>query len=146
VKYPLRDFNGEMRSRLRQQHHEFVAAITRQYIGMAQPGFNAFRHQFQYAYREMFRAEIDSTALAEIRATANRGWPLGGERFKDAVEQALACSVRPPKRTEPSAVVARMKSGAGVEKIDDGASSWIAPNGSPLGGRPAACIRATGLD
>ncbi len=36
-----------------------------------------------------------------------------------------------------------IRGSSGVEKIDDGASSWIAPNGSPLGGRPAACIRAT---
>jgi len=54
------------------------------------------------AYRDLFRSELDSTELSEIRDTVNRGWPLGGERFKDQIERALACAARPPKRGRPA--------------------------------------------
>ena len=56
----------------------------------------------QLAYRDLFRSELDSTELSEIRDTVNRGWPLGGERFKDQIERALACAARPPKRGRPA--------------------------------------------
>jgi putative transposase len=52
----------------------------------------------QQAYRELFRNELDSSELGEIRDTVNRGWPLGGERFKDEIESALKYATRPPKR------------------------------------------------
>ncbi len=55
----------------------------------------------QQAYRELFRSELDPGEIAEIRNTANRGWPLGGERFKDEIEQALKRSARPPRRGRP---------------------------------------------
>ena len=53
----------------------------------------------QRAHRELFRSELDSGELGEIRDTVNRGWPLGGERFKDEIERALKCAARPPKPT-----------------------------------------------
>jgi REP-associated tyrosine transposase len=56
----------------------------------------------QSAYRELFRSELDASELSEIRDTVNRGWPLGGERFKDEIERALKCAVRPPKRGRPT--------------------------------------------
>jgi len=56
----------------------------------------------QQAYRELFRSELDSSELSEIRGTVNRGWPLGSERFKDQIEMALQCVARPPKRGRPS--------------------------------------------
>ena len=56
----------------------------------------------QQAYRELFRSELDSSELGEIRDTVNRGWPLGGERFKDEIESALKCATRPPKRVRPA--------------------------------------------
>ncbi len=56
----------------------------------------------QRAYRELFRVELDAKDLGEIRDTVNRGWPLGGERFKDEIEKAPKCAVRPPKRGRPS--------------------------------------------
>ena len=56
----------------------------------------------QIAYRELFRTELEARELAEIRDTANRGWPLGGDRFKDEIERALQCAARPPKRGRPS--------------------------------------------
>ena len=56
------------------------------------------RHQ---AYRELFRSELDSNELGEIRDTVNSSWPLGNDRFKDEIESALKCAVRPPKRGRP---------------------------------------------
>jgi putative transposase len=56
------------------------------------------RHE---AYRSLFRSELDSVELAEIRDTANRGWPLGSDRFKDEIAQALQRATRPPKRGRP---------------------------------------------
>ena len=55
----------------------------------------------QSAYRELFRTELDSKELAEIRSAANCGWPLGSDRFKDEIERALSCAVRPPKPGRP---------------------------------------------
>ncbi len=55
----------------------------------------------QRAYRELFRAELDSKELTEIRVAANCGWPLGSDRFKDEIERALKCAVRPPKMGRP---------------------------------------------
>ena len=56
----------------------------------------------QRAYQELFRCELDAKDLGEIRDTVNRGWPLGGERFKDEIESALKCAARPPKRGRPA--------------------------------------------
>ncbi len=55
----------------------------------------------QSAYRELFCGELDSKELAEIRIAANCGWPLGSDRFKDEIERALKCAVRPPRRGRP---------------------------------------------
>ena len=56
----------------------------------------------QRAYRELFRSELDSSELGQIRDTVNSGWPLGSDRFKDEIESALKCVVRPPKRGRPA--------------------------------------------
>ena len=56
----------------------------------------------QRAYRGLFRSELDSGELGEIRDTVNSGWPLGSDRFKDEIEQTLRSSVRPPKRGRPA--------------------------------------------
>jgi len=53
------------------------------------------------AYRALFRGYIDQRELQEIRETANRGWPLGSEQFKDQVEMALRRTVRPGKQGRP---------------------------------------------
>ena len=55
----------------------------------------------QYAYRALFDMGLDAEVLDEIRATVNRGWPLGSERFKDEIARALRCAVRPPKWGRP---------------------------------------------
>ncbi|MBI4194887.1 MAG: transposase [Betaproteobacteria bacterium] len=56
----------------------------------------------QSAYRALFRSELALTELNEIRDTVNCGWPLGGERFRDEIERALARTARPPKRGRPA--------------------------------------------
>jgi putative transposase len=55
----------------------------------------------QAAYRTLFRTELDSAALAEIRDSTNRGWPLGSERFKDEIARTLLRATRPPQRGRP---------------------------------------------
>ncbi len=56
----------------------------------------------QTAYRELFRSELESKEIGEIRDTVNKGWPLGSERFKDEIERALRRAARPPKRGRPT--------------------------------------------
>ena len=46
------------------------------------------------AYIELFRDHVDEE-LPAIRAEINRSGILGGERFKDEIEAALARRVRP---------------------------------------------------
>ncbi len=43
----------------------------------------------QAAYRQLFRRRIGETTLDEIRAATNKGWVLGTERFRKAVEEVL---------------------------------------------------------
>jgi putative transposase len=56
----------------------------------------------QEAFRALFRDQLDDAALAEIRSTVNRGWPIGSERFKNEIEQVLRRAARPPKRGRPA--------------------------------------------
>lgn len=56
----------------------------------------------QEAYRALFREGFDARDVEEIRATINRGWPLGGDPFKDDIETALRRAARPPKRGRPT--------------------------------------------
>ena len=53
------------------------------------------------AYRALFQHLIDENLLQEIRATLHQGRVLGTERFKDAMEAALARRVRPGKPGRP---------------------------------------------
>lgn len=43
----------------------------------------------QAAYRQLFRRRIGAATLDEIRAATNKGWVLGTDRFRKAVEQVL---------------------------------------------------------
>lgn len=43
----------------------------------------------QAAYRQLFRSELDQEAVDDIRKAANRGQPLGGERFRETIEAAM---------------------------------------------------------
>ena len=65
-------------------------------------GLGATAEERQHAYRELFRSELDASELSDIRNSANRGWPLASERFKDEVERALKRAARPPRRGRPS--------------------------------------------
>lgn len=47
------------------------------------------------AYRALFRYQLDDAALTDIRASLNKGLPVGAERFKDQIQAAVASSVRP---------------------------------------------------
>ncbi len=63
----------------------------------------------QRHYRELFQNELGERTLREIRDTVNRGWPLGGERFRDEVERVLQRVARPPKRGRPRMDAAAVK-------------------------------------
>ena len=58
------------------------------------------RHQ---AYRGLFRDQLDSARLQEIRESLNQCRVLGGERFKDEIEAVLSRRVRPGKAGRPKA-------------------------------------------
>jgi putative transposase len=77
----------------------------------------------QQAYRDLFSTELDARELVEIRDAANRGWPLGSDRFKDEIEQALRRAVRPPrrgrppKRKAPPTIVEQQRASYRIEKL-----------------------------
>ncbi|HMW72469.1 MAG TPA: transposase, partial [Cellvibrionaceae bacterium] len=56
------------------------------------------------AYRALFRTELDTAAIADIRLALNQGQPLGGTRFIEQIERATGQRRearprgRPPKR------------------------------------------------
>lgn len=54
------------------------------------------------AYRALFRAHLEEEVLDEIRKAANRGLPLGNDRFREQVEAALGrrMGLRPRGRRE----------------------------------------------
>jgi len=54
----------------------------------------------QRAYRELCRALPDST-LANIREATNKGWALGGKRFRDEMATLLARRTHPRPRGRP---------------------------------------------
>jgi putative transposase len=56
----------------------------------------------QAAYRALFDTELSGIDLKTIRTTVNQGWPLGGDRFKNEIEQALKRVANPPKRGRPT--------------------------------------------
>lgn len=53
------------------------------------------------AYLELFRNELEPTQLDEIRASANAGYALGGERFRKKIEAALGRRAAPGKAGRP---------------------------------------------
>jgi putative transposase len=55
----------------------------------------------QAADRALFGTELSAIELKTIRTTVNQGWPLGGDRFKNEIEQALKRAANPPKRGRP---------------------------------------------
>jgi putative transposase len=57
--------------------------------------------QRRQVYHDLCSRELTTEELTEIRESIVRGWPLGGERFKDEIENALHRPVRPLKRGRP---------------------------------------------
>lgn len=74
-----------------------VVTLDPQYLALEQTA-----EERQLRYRALFVPPLEDRQLEEIRQTVNRGWPLGGERFKDDIERALQMAARPPKRGRPS--------------------------------------------
>jgi putative transposase len=56
------------------------------------------------AYLELFRGELESMELQEIRTSANAGYALGNERFRREMAVALGRRVGPGKPGRPSEV------------------------------------------
>ena len=43
----------------------------------------------QWAYRDLFRSELDSRGITELRMALTQGQPLGGSQFIDQIERAI---------------------------------------------------------
>jgi len=59
----------------------------------------------QAAYRGLFATAVDQADLAEIRDCTHKGWALGNERFRDAIEalgqrRATSKGVGRPRKRE----------------------------------------------
>jgi len=52
-------------------------------------------------YRELFKSGFDTNVLDDLRACLQSGTPLGGERFKEQIEQVLKVKVGQVKRGRP---------------------------------------------
>jgi len=52
-------------------------------------------------YRDLFRTSFDGGELDEVRGCLQSGTPLGNDRFKDQIEQALKIKVGQTKRGRP---------------------------------------------
>ena len=55
----------------------------------------------QSAYRDLFCFHVDDALIKDIRMAINKGLALGGERFKDEIEQLHNRRVRPAKMGRP---------------------------------------------
>jgi putative transposase len=54
------------------------------------------------AYLDLFRSEIEPEELENIRSSANAGYALGSERFRNEIERALGRRAGPGKPGRPS--------------------------------------------
>ena len=48
-------------------------------------------------YRELFRADLEASALQEIRDSVNQSRPLGSKRFQEQIEETLKRRLQPGK-------------------------------------------------
>src|SRR5271168_3320286 len=53
------------------------------------------------AYRELAQAPLDSAMLDEIRTCTNKGWALGGNKFKNKIEVLTARRAAPLPKGRP---------------------------------------------
>ena len=51
----------------------------------------------QQAYRGLFRGRLAKKDLVEIRDSVNRGWVLGGDRFKQQIEKKTGRQASPAR-------------------------------------------------
>jgi putative transposase len=54
-----------------------------------------------YAYRELFRSVLEPEQVRQIRAAVQTGTPLGNDRFRKQIEDALKCRVGFTRRGRP---------------------------------------------
>jgi len=52
----------------------------------------------QSIYRKLFKAHVDASEIELIREATNKGLIIGGDRFKDEIEQLTERRVRESKR------------------------------------------------
>jgi putative transposase len=64
-------------------------------------GLGRTQQERVYAYRELFRSALEPDQVHHIRATVQTGTPLGNDRFKEQIEQALQCKVGHSRRGRP---------------------------------------------
>jgi putative transposase len=64
------------------------------------------------AYRGLFKTELDDEAIGDVRACLQTGTPLGNERFRARIEQALGVKVGHSRRGRPRKLAA--------ESVSDG--------------------------
>lgn len=57
--------------------------------------------QRQEAYRALFKVHLSEARLDEIRDATNKGWVLGGERFKEEIAAALNRRIAPLAKGRP---------------------------------------------
>lgn len=49
-------------------------------------------------YRRLFDTHFDAAALAQIRTSTEAGTVIGNDRFRDEIERATSCRIRPYSR------------------------------------------------
>ena len=54
------------------------------------------------AYRALFNIYLDNKTVNDIRRACNTGTPPGNSRFREMVEQKLACKIGQDRRGRPS--------------------------------------------
>jgi len=59
----------------------------------------------QRSYRDMFRSELSTTVIDQLRTATNSNYALGSEKFKTEIEEALGRRVGPGKPGRPSSKV-----------------------------------------
>lgn len=59
------------------------------------------------AYKRLFKASFDMGVIDDLRASLQSGTPLGGDRFKDQIEQVLKVSVGQVKRGRPRKIICK---------------------------------------
>lgn len=62
-------------------------------------------HERQAAYRALFRAHLDQTAIDDIRLALNRSQPLGDNRFHATIARILGERRQPRPRGRPRSAV-----------------------------------------